>query len=137
VQSRLVRLDEIFPGAGANITNLSRFSDWERWQYDWHLDVEPTPLAITQRNGPDFLPGSLVYFDKPIADTHRGRMAGVPAAGGPLAWRCHPRQHLTPEEIRAEIAEGFAEGRETRADGRNVGLAAERISLWRDFNNGL
>jgi len=47
-----LRLVEIVPGAGRNVTNLSRFSDWERWGYDWHLDVEPTLLAIAQRMAP-------------------------------------------------------------------------------------
>jgi len=47
------------------------------WGYDWHLDVEPTLLAIAQRNGHAWQSGSLVYFDKPIADTHRRRRAGV------------------------------------------------------------
>ena len=43
------RSDELFRGAGAFITNLSRFGDWERWGYDWHLDVEQTLVNLTQR----------------------------------------------------------------------------------------
>jgi hypothetical protein len=70
-EQKLRVVDAIFPGSGAVITNLARFSDWERWNYDWRFDVEPTLLAIAQRNGPGFLLGSLMYFDKPIGDTDR------------------------------------------------------------------
>jgi hypothetical protein len=74
---KLRRVDEIFPGAGATITNLSRFSDWVTWGYDWHLDVEPTMREIAERNGRAWQSGSLVFFDKPIANTHRARLAGI------------------------------------------------------------
>jgi hypothetical protein len=67
-----------------------------------HLDVEPTLLAIAQRNGPGFLPGTLIYFDKPTADTHRGRMAGVTGAG---PGRSRPGRHgLMQEDLEAAIA---------------------------------
>jgi len=36
------------PHAGAVITNLARFGDWERWNYDWDLDVEPTLREIAR-----------------------------------------------------------------------------------------
>jgi hypothetical protein len=44
-------VDAISPGAGAVITNLARFTDWERWNYDWHLDVEPTLREIAEQQG--------------------------------------------------------------------------------------
>jgi len=80
-EQKLKRLDEIFPGVRENILGLSRFSDWEHSDYDWHLDVEPTLLAIAQRNGPTFLPATLLYFDEPIADTHRARIDAAIARG--------------------------------------------------------
>jgi len=97
-EEKIKRLDEIFEGAGANITNLSRFSAWVTWGYDWHLDVEPTLLAIAQRNGAGFLPGTLTYFDKPIGETHRARLAGLTSPAAPATRRLG---RLTSEEIRA------------------------------------
>jgi hypothetical protein len=73
---KLKRLDEIFPGVGANVTNTSRFTSWERWGYDWHMDVEPALMDIAQRNGPEWLPRTLVYFDDPIKDMQRARLEG-------------------------------------------------------------
>ena len=78
------------------------------WGYDWHLDVEPTLLAIAQRNGHAWQSGSLVYFDKPIADTHRRRLAGVAIPSRSSAASI-ARRRLTPEEIDAAIAQGMAE----------------------------
>jgi len=104
-EQKLVRVDEIFPGAGANITNLSRFSDWGRWNYDWHLDVEPMLREIAERNGPGWMPNGLIYFDKPIAARHMGRMAGVPRA---VPERRPIRCRLTEAEIDAAIARGMA-----------------------------
>jgi hypothetical protein len=86
---KLRRVDEIFPGAGATITNLARFGDWERWGYDWHLDVEPALLAIAQCNGPSFLPVTLTYFDKPIVDIEL--------------------EERTSSEIVTAISEGYAD----------------------------
>ena len=69
-------MDEIFPGAGAVITNLARFGDWERWNYDWDLDVEPTLREITESQGPGWMPGGLLYFDKPIGRRYHARISG-------------------------------------------------------------
>jgi len=44
--------------------------------------VEPTLVNLAQRNGDGFLPSTLTYFDKPIAGTHKARLAGVPDAPG-------------------------------------------------------
>jgi len=76
-------VDEIFPGAGAVITNLARFGDWERWNYDWDLDVEPTLREIAESQVPGWMPGGLLYFDKPIARRYHARIAGLTA---------HPRR---------------------------------------------
>ena len=76
-------MDAIFPGAGAVITNLSRFSDWQKWGYDWDLDIEPTLREIAERNGPGWMPGGggLTYFDQPSARRHHARLAGhIPRA---------------------------------------------------------
>jgi hypothetical protein len=91
-EQKLKRVDEIFPGAGATITNLARFSDWEHWGYDWDFDIEPTLVAIAAHNGPTFQPATLTDFDKPIGDTFRARLAG---------------------EIDADIARGMGRGKES------------------------
>jgi hypothetical protein len=94
-EQKLKRLDEIFPGAGAVITNLARFSDWERWNYDWDLDVEPTLREIAESQGLGWMPGGLIYFDKPIARRYHARVAGItpqPRRAG---------RHRTEEDARA------------------------------------
>jgi len=82
-EQKLLVVDEIFPGAGAVITNLARFGDWERWNYDWDLDVEPTLREIAESQVPGWMPGGLLYFDKPIARRYHARIAGLTA---------HPRR---------------------------------------------
>ena len=97
VDQKLAKLDAIFPGCGANITNLARFSDWERWNYDWALDVVPTFHEIAEQYGPGWQPGALIFFDKPIARRYHARISGhIPT----------PRRskHRTAEEIRAILA---------------------------------
>jgi hypothetical protein len=96
----MARLNEIFPRCGANITVWGNFTKWENWGYDWHLDVETTFLAIAQRQ-PDFMPQSLNYFDRPIAETHHARVRGANQLPTPSQRR---GVGLTPEAIARAIA---------------------------------
>jgi hypothetical protein len=108
-EQKLLRLDELFPGCGANITNLSRFTSWERWGYDWHMDVEPTLMGMAQQNGPGWMPGSLVYFDNPIRDAHRARLEGRSRPGKRV------EEPMTDEEFDKLIADSLAEQRAAQA----------------------
>ena len=87
-EAKLGRIDEIFAGSGAVIVNTSRFGDWERWGYDWALDVEPTLREIAARKGPEWSPRTLTFFDQPIAERYQARLAGAkparPAGKNPL-----------------------------------------------------
>ena len=102
-EQKLAKLEAIFPGCGANITNLARFSDWERWNYNWALDVEPTLREVAESQGPGWLPTTLLYFDKPIARHYHARVSGhIPT----------PRRskYRTEEEIRSIIARAGGSG---------------------------
>jgi hypothetical protein len=77
-EEKLKRVDEIFPGAGAKFTNTSRFSAWATWGYDWHMDIEPTLMAIAERKDREWLPRKLDYFDEPIREAHQARVQGRP-----------------------------------------------------------
>jgi hypothetical protein len=91
-------VDAIFPGAGAVITDLARFTDWERWNYDWHLDVEPTLREIAEQQGRGWMPGGLIYLDKPIARRYHARVSGH------LQPRRAARERLTAEAIDRVVA---------------------------------
>jgi hypothetical protein len=67
----------------ANVTNLGRFSDWDRWNYDWHLDVEPTLHEIAEQQGPGFMPGTLL--DSPLPRQGVGAPASTAAIWSPHA----------------------------------------------------
>jgi uncharacterized protein YdaU (DUF1376 family) len=78
LDAKLRRVDEIFPGCGAHVTDIGKLTAWERNGYDWWLDVEPTLLSLARKN-PQFRPSLLKYFDKPIAEAnHSRRMGFVP-----------------------------------------------------------
>ena len=100
-EKKLLRLYEIFCGTGAVITNLARFSDWERWNYDCHLDIEPTMREIAARKGPNWAPAKLIYFDQPIAERRQARLTGI--APQPRRGRQLPGD----EEIMAAIERGL------------------------------
>jgi uncharacterized protein YdaU (DUF1376 family) len=85
---KLRRIDEIFAGSGAVIVGTARFGDWERWGYDWHLDVEPTLMEIAARKGPEWKPRKLDYFDEPIRERYKARLGGTSVG----SWRGHPRE---------------------------------------------
>src|SRR5262249_9506483 len=106
-EQKLAKLDAIFPGCGANITNLRRFSDWENWNYDWRLDVEPTLHEIAEQYGPGWMPSALIFFDKPIARRYHARVSGhIPT---PRRSMGRGLRGMTQEEINAAIARGMAE----------------------------
>jgi hypothetical protein len=44
------RREHHLPGSGAVIVNLARFGDWQRWGYDWRLDIEPTLREVADQN---------------------------------------------------------------------------------------
>jgi hypothetical protein len=44
--------------------------------YDWHLNVKPTLCEIAESQGAGWMPGKLLYFDKPIARRYHARALG-------------------------------------------------------------
>jgi uncharacterized protein YdaU (DUF1376 family) len=123
LEEKLRALDAIFPGAGANITNLSRFSDWELWGYDWKLDVLPTMRGKAATNGAGWMPVKLIYFDKPIAERHHARIAGQ---APPSGQRGVNQRHRTPEETAAILAEVRAEYDAEKAEAERAKGNAKR-----------
>ena len=102
-EEKLKRVNEIFPGTGAKITNPSRFSSWVTWGYDWHMDIEPTLMEIAARKGPDWAPRKLDYFDEPIRERYKARLSGSSVG----SWRAPARerrvQDLSDDELMALI----------------------------------
>jgi hypothetical protein len=99
----MVRMNEIFPGCGANITVYGKFATWETWGYDWDLDVETTFREIAHRK-PGFIPNSLNFFDIPIAETHHARIRATNHPQIPARQR--PAVGLSKEAIQRAIARG-------------------------------
>jgi uncharacterized protein YdaU (DUF1376 family) len=111
-EQKLLRLDELFPGSGAHVVNLSRFTAWERWGYDWHMDIEPTLMAIAEQNGPGWLPRKLDYFDEPIREAFQARVQGRPGRRRSGEKRL---QDYTDEDMDRLLAEARAEADAARA----------------------
>jgi hypothetical protein len=102
-EAKLRRLDEIYAGSGAVITNTARFNDWQRWGYVWGLDIEPTLLEIAARKGPEWSPKTLVFFDEPIRERYKARLSGSSVG----SWRGPARDRsvadLSDDELMALI----------------------------------
>ena len=51
-------------------------SPWVTWDYDWHLNVKPMLREVAESQGAGWMPGKLLYFDKPIARRYHARISG-------------------------------------------------------------
>lgn len=97
--------------ANHTVVNFSRIDTWVRQGFDPELDILPAIREVIGRQGPDWTPYSLDYFDKPIARAQKARLKPLPEVTNGIPTFLDRRAKNPEDSFLAGVMRAGSEGR--------------------------